>query len=334
MAADLRNHVVVITGASSGIGRAAAQAFAEAGCRLVLAARSETALETAAGECRRVGGEAIAVPCDVTDAEDVLHLAETARVRFGRIDVWVNDAGVHLLGRADEVPLDDFRQVIDVNLMGTVHGCRAALPLFRRQGAGVLINIASMAGTFGQPFASAYVASKWAVRGLSEALRMEVMDQPGIHVCTVLPPSIDTPLFQNAANYSGRAVRPVPPVHSPEEVAATIVAMARTPVREAFIGMGRALAVAHAVAPAATERLISRRTSRRHFQPRASGASAGNLYGPQAQSVHGGWNGGAKAGDGGSHAGRNALLVAAGLAVAVPAGLYAWRRMRERTSLL
>lgn len=326
MAADLRNKVVVITGASSGIGRAAAQAFATAGARLALAARSRSALDIAARECVEAGGDAIPVTCDVTDAEEVLHLAETARQHYGCIDIWVNDAGVHLLGRMDEVPLDDFRQVIDVNLMGTVHGCRAALPVFRSQGSGVLINIASMAGTMGQPYAAAYVASKWAVRGLSEALRMEVMDQPGIHVCTVLPPSIDTPLFQHAANYAGRAVQPMPPVYSPEQVADTILAVARRPVREAFIGMGRLAAAIHAVAPGATERMMSRAASRRHFQHRASGPSQGNLYAPQADSVHGGW------GEQNSHTGRNAALVAAGLAVAVPLGVYAWRRVQRRAA--
>ncbi|MCR6629087.1 MAG: SDR family oxidoreductase [Magnetospirillum sp.] len=324
MAADIRNQVVIITGASSGIGRAAAQAFARAGCRLVLAARSEPALEVAARDCIEAGGEAIPVPCDVTNAEEVLNVAETARQHFGRIDVWVNDAGVHLLGRIDEVPLEDFRQVIDVNLMGTVHGCRAALPVFRAQGSGVLINIASMAGAMGQPYAAAYAASKWAVRGLSEALRMEVMDQPGIHVCTVLPPSIDTPLFQHAANYAGQAVQPIPPVYSPEEVADTIVALARSPAREAFIGMGRLWAAVHAIAPGATERMMSRAASQKHFQRRRSGPSRGNLYIPQADAIHGGW------GHTENHAGRNAALVAAGLAVAIPIGLYAWRRMRER----
>ncbi|MGE5475649.1 MAG: SDR family oxidoreductase [Bacteroidales bacterium] len=324
MAAELENRVVVITGASSGIGRAAAQAFAREGARLALAARSQSALDIAARECIEAGGEAIPVTCDVTNAEDVLHLAETARQHFGRIDVWVNDAGVHLLGRIDEVPLNDFRQVIDVNLMGTVHGCRAALPVFRSQGSGVLVNIASMAGTMGQPYASAYVASKWAVRGLSEALRMEVIDQPAIHVCTVLPPSIDTPLFQNAANYAGRAVQPMPPVYSPEQVADTIVAVARRPVREAFIGMGRLAATIHAVAPGATERMMSRAASRRHFQNRASGPSHGNLYTPGTDALHGGWGGRER------HGGRNAALVAAGLAVAVPLGVYAWRRIQQR----
>lgn len=325
MAVELRDQVVVITGASSGIGRAAAQAFARLGCRLALAARSQSALEVAARECADAGGEAIPVACDVTDAEQVLHLAETARQRFGRIDVWVNDAGVYMAGRFDEVPLDDFRQVIDTNLMGTVYGCRAALPVFRAQGHGVLINIASMVGAVGQAYASAYVASKWAVRGLSETLRQELLDQPAIHVCAVLPPSIDTPLFQNAANFSGRAVQPIPPVHSPEEVADTIVEVARNPVREAFIGMGRLVAAAHAIAPAATERMMARAANRRHFQRRAMAVSRGNLYAPQQEEIHGGWAVGGE-----SHAARNAALVAAGLAVAVPLGVYAWRRYQRR----
>ncbi len=324
MARGIGNQVIVITGASSGIGRAAAQAFAQAGCKLVLAARSEPALEIAARECVDAGGQAFPFACDVTSADDMMRLAEAAQSRYGQLDVWVNDAGVHMLGRIDEVPIDDFRQVIDVNLMGTVHGCRAALPVFRRQGFGTIINIASMAGTMGQPYATAYVASKWAVRGLSEALRMEVLDQPGIHVCTVLPPSVDTPLFQNAANFAGRAVQPVPPVHSPEEVADVIVSLARRPQREAFLGMSKLMVAAHAIAPGATERLMARTTERRHFQHRRSGASQGNLFGPGDQSVHGGWQ------NGGDHR-RTALWVAAGTAaVAVPLGIYAWRRMKGR----
>lgn len=324
--ADLRNKVVVITGASSGIGRAAAQAFAEAGCRLVLAARSEAALAIAARECATEGGEAVPLVCDVADPKDVERLAQTAKERFGGIDVWVNDAGVHVFGRIEEVPLDEFQKVIQVNLMGTVHGCRAVLPIFRQQGRGVLINIGSMAGTIGQPFASAYVSSKWAVRGLSECLRMEVMDVPGIHVCTVLPPSIDTPLFQHAANHAGRAVQPMPPIHSPEEVARVIVSLARRPEREAFIGAGRLVAAAHSLAPAMTERLMARAVERRHFQPRPSGPSRGNLFSPQADAVHGGW--GETSGSGRS----SALAVAAGVAVAVPLGVYAWRRMRGRSA--
>lgn len=323
MATELGAKAVVITGASSGIGRAVAQAFARQGCRLVLAARSQAALEIAAQECTDAGGEAVPFACDVTQFDDMAALAQAAKRRFGQLDVWVNDAGVHLLGRFEDLPLEDFRQVVEVNLMGTVHGCRAALPLFRAQGHGVIINIASMAGAVGQPYASAYVASKWAVRGLSEALRMELLDAPNVHICTVLPPSIDTPLFQHAANMAGRAVKPVPPVHSPEELADIIVALVTKPEREVFMGMSRLIAVARAVAPGATERLMARTVAKRHFQQSPSGRSQGNLFSPQSDAVHGGWA---------SSPNRTAILGIAAALVAVPVGIYAWRRMRRQSA--
>lgn len=313
MATELGAKVVVITGASSGIGRAAAQAFARQGCRLVLAARSQAALEIAARECTDAGGEAVPFACDVTQFDDMATLAQAAKRRFGQLDVWVNDAGVHMPGRFEDLPLADFRQIIDVNLMGTVHGCRAALPIFRAQGHGVIINIASMAGAIAQPYASADVASKWAVRGLSEALRMELRNAPNVHVCTVLPPSMDTPLLQNLAAVTGRAVQPVPAVHSPEDLANIIVGLARKPEREIFMGMSRLITVAHAMAPGATEHLMARAAARRRFQQGPSGQSQGTLFSPQGN-------------------GTKALTMAAVAMVAVPVGIYAWRRMRRHSA--
>ncbi|MEW5726934.1 MAG: SDR family oxidoreductase [Pseudomonadota bacterium] len=322
---DLGNRVVVITGASSGIGRAAARAFAVEGCRLVLAARNEAALDSAVRECDDLGGEAVAVAADVTDHRDVDRLAETALTRFGGLDVWVNDAAVTLFGRIEQVPLAEFDKVVRTNLMGTVHGCRAAIPVFRKQGHGVLINLSSVAGTVGQPETSAYVATKWAIRGLGESLRMELMDAPGIAVCTVMPPSVDTPLFQHGANHSGREPRPMPPVYSPERVAALIVELARHPRREAFVGrMAPLLALTHAVAPALAEKMMARTVEREHFRDIPAPQGSGNLFTPQADSVHGGW-----AGDGGSGRARTALAVAAGAAVAVPLGVLAWRRFQH-----
>lgn len=327
-AIDLRNKVVVITGGSSGIGRAAAHAFARAGARVVVAARNAAALEEAARECRDLGAEALAQPTDVTEWQQVERLAQAALGRFGAIDVWVNDAAVSLFGRLEEVPLIEFERVVRTNLMGTVHGCRVALPAFRAQGAGTLINVASVVAAVGQPFATAYSSTKWAIRGLSEALRAETADQPRVHVCTILPGSVDTPLFQHAANHAGRAVKPMPPVHAPEEVAETIVAVARHPRREAFIGAEtRVAAFVHALAPGFSERIMARRVPREHFQDRPAGGGAGNLFQHQADAVHGGW------GDGAARpVGTTALALAGLAALLLPLGLYAWRQARGRRS--
>ncbi len=323
---DLRGKVAVVTGASSGIGRATARALASKGCRLVLAARNEAALDAATRECGDLGGEAVTVVADVADPRAVDRLAETALTRFGGLDIWINAAAVTQFGRIEQVPAEEFERVVLVNLMGTVHGCRAAIPIFRQQGHGVLVNLSSVAGTVGQPETSAYVATKWAIRGLGESLRMEVMDAPGIAVCTVFPPSIDTPLFQHGANHSGREPRPMPPVLPPERVAAVIADLISHPRREAFVGRGPSLlALTHAMAPAITERMIARAVEREHFGDAPAPRGAGNLFTPQADSVHGGW-----AENGAGRGGRTALAVAAGAALAVPVGVYAWRRARRQ----
>jgi len=290
MARDLSNSVVVVTGASSGIGRATALAFARAGSRVVLAARGEQALREAAADCQRAGAEALAVPTDVRDAGAVQRLAEQARERFGRVDVWVNNAGVTLLGRFEDAPPDLWREVLETNFFGTVNGARAALPLLRSSG-GTLINTGSVNSRVGAPYASAYVASKFAVRGFAECLRDELRGQ-GVDVCTVLPASIDTPLFQHAANFAGRRVKPLRPVLRPERVAAAIARCAKRPRREAVVGFsGRQLIAFHDLALPLFERVMSRNVEREHFQQRPAPPSAGNLREPDTgwTGVTGGW---------------------------------------------
>ncbi len=200
MARRIEDAVVVITGASSGIGRATAIEFARHNTRLVLAARNESNLEKTARACAKAGArEVLIVPTDTTVESEVQELASRAAEEFGRIDVWVNDAGVGLYATFEETPVEDYRRLLETNLFGYIYGARAALPYFRKQGSGVLINVGSQVSLGGLPYQNAYVTSKYAVRGFSDSLRQELVGSD-IHVCTVYPASTDTPFFQHAAN--------------------------------------------------------------------------------------------------------------------------------------
>ena len=294
---ELQDTAVVITGASSGIGRATALEFARGGARLVLAARRQDVIEEVAEECRRLGVRALAVQTDVTNQDEMTRLAERAVETYGRIDVWVNNAGVTMFGGFESAPLDSFRRVIETNLWGTIHGARAALPVFRRQGSGVLIDVASMVADVSRPYASADEISKHGIRALDSSLRQELLleGQRGISVCTVLPAVIDTPLFQHAANYTGRAVRAMPPVVPAEKVAEAIVRLAQKPDRETFVGAPAWLMrLQRALAPGPTERQLARMVDKRHFDSDTPvGPSDGNLFTPtdDGKGISGGWMG-------------------------------------------
>ena len=212
------SRVVVITGASSGVGHATAVAFAQTRASVVLAARSAEVLASVADACRTAGGAALAVPTDVSDADDVEQLARAALAQFGRIDVWINNAGVAALGRFEEVPLRDHAQVIQTDLLGTIYGSSVALRQFRAQGGGTVINIASALGEIPAPYYASYVAAKHGIVGLGAAIRQELAenDEPGTHVCTVLPMAMETPFFEHAANYTGHEATPIPPVYDPQ----------------------------------------------------------------------------------------------------------------------
>lgn len=284
----LRGKVVVITGASSGLGRETALQLARRGCRLVLAARRGDDLDEVARACRELGGEAIAVPADVTSEEAVGEVLNAALAAWGQLDVWINNAGVTLFAQLDEAPFDDHRQVIETNLYGSILSARAVLPVFRKQRHGILINVGSVLSKIGQPFVPSYVISKFGQRGLSEALRSEVADEPGIHVCTILPYAIDTPHFESGASDVGREARAMPPVQSPEKVARAIVRLIERPRRERHVPRVAALGlVLHWMMPRTSERLLARALARFHFglpAPRGEGA----IYQPQqAGTVHG-----------------------------------------------
>jgi NAD(P)-dependent dehydrogenase (short-subunit alcohol dehydrogenase family) len=167
MRREVANSVIVITGASTGIGRASALAFARAGANVVVTSRREEVLSTLAESCKNLGGTAMAIAADVTDEPAIHDLARRVVERFGRIDVWINNAAVTLFARFEQTPPEAYRRVIETNLFGYIHGARAVLPYFREQGSGMLINISSGVGKIGSPFISAYVASKFAIIGLS-----------------------------------------------------------------------------------------------------------------------------------------------------------------------
>jgi short-subunit dehydrogenase len=224
----------VLLGASSGFGKGVAQKLADEGANVVLAARRTELLDELARDCQARGGQALAVTTDITKEEDVAKLTRQTLDRFGKIDVWINLAGVSAFGTFEEIPLVDQQRVIDVNLKGVLTGSYYAMRQFREQKHGTLINISSVTGRIGQPYYAAYAASKFGVTGLGTALNQEVRlsGEKDIHICTVYPFSTDTPFWDHAANYTGHQPY-VAMMDPPEEVVDLIVKMTKTPEVEA-----------------------------------------------------------------------------------------------------
>ena len=265
-AGNVNGKVVVITGASSGFGKGTALALAKGGASVVLAARREELLDELAVECRAAGGQALAVPTDVSQQADVADLAQQTIAAFGRIDVWINNAGGGAIGRFEEVPLEKHIQVIETDLHGQIYGSYFAMQQFRRQGSGILINVASVIGKVPAPFFASYAAAKHGVVGLSAALRQELdVDKvKDIRVCTVYPASMDTPFFEHAADYTGHKVVPIPPVYEPEQVIQTLVNLVTDPIDEVAVGgaMGPGTAMMHNLFPGLTEHMMAKITQK------------------------------------------------------------------------
>lgn len=242
--------VIVITGASSGIGRETALEFGRRGARVVLAARNEEALGTLVEEIQRLGGEALPVVTDVSDSSQVNSLASQAVDRFGRIDTWVNNAAVSTYGTVEQMEVDELHRVIDVDLMGQIYGMKAALPHLRKTG-GTIINVSSALGERSVPLQAAYSAAKHGIVAFGEALRLELRaEKSPVHVVDILPSSINTPLFTHARSKMGVKPKPVGRVYEPIVVAAAIVEAARRPVRRVYAGfVGRLLDAGQRISP-------------------------------------------------------------------------------------
>jgi short-subunit dehydrogenase len=289
---DLNDIAVVITGGSSGVGRATAHAFARRGANVVLTARAAGPLEDAAAECEALGGRAVAFPADVTSPDAMRRVADVAVGHFGGLDVWVNNAGLGAVGRFHEVPIEAHRRVVETNLIGYLHGAHAALPHFIEQEQGVLINNVSIGGFIPTPYAASYAASKFGVRAFSNSLRQELRAWPDIHVCAVYPFFMDTPGVQHGANYTGRALQPAPPVYAPEKTAEAIVNLAERPRRQVMVGaIARLAKLEYQLAPRLVEWGLARFTEAYLSRAEPSPVTAGNLYEPMPEQagLHGGW---------------------------------------------
>ena len=293
---SLRKKVVVLTGASSGFGRGAALKFAEHGARLVLAARRKGLLKDVAEECQRRGGKAVVVETDVSGREEVEALADKAVSEFGRIDIWVNNAGVGAIGPFIDVPIEDHKQVIATNLLGTLYGSHCAMKQFREQGSGTLINIGSYLSKGSSPYHASYAASKHGVRGLGTSIRQELEatgDDAKIRVCTIMPTSMDTPFFQHAAQHSGHRVRPIDPVYDPELVIDAIIRAATHPEPEVMVGRSAKMAsVLGKIAPMLLERKLASKTHKNIYTKASRETpNEGALFEPtgEGEGIRGGW---------------------------------------------
>lgn len=292
----LNQQVIVITGASSGIGLTTARMAAARGARVVMAARNTSDLEAAASEINANGIRAIAVTTDVSDPGAVDRLGEAALRAFGTIDTWVNNAGLSIYGRLDEVPLADKRKLFDINFWGVVHGCRTALKLMKDRG-GVLINVGSEVSDVAIPLQGIYSASKHAVKGYTDALRVE-LEHEGIPIAVTLvkPSAINTPYPEHARSYLDEGVPALPPPrYKPEAVAEAILRCAERPVRDVVVGgAGRMQIAMGRLAPRLTDKVMSGMmwNSQKAFdrtQPREGSLDRpqpdGRAYGPHTRLV-------------------------------------------------
>ncbi len=231
---ELKDKTVVITGASSGVGLATAEAFAARGCRLVLAARGERALAMAVERCEALGGTVIAIATDVSDYVQVQQLLSHALAFGGKIDYWVNNAGVMASGKFEEIPIEVSHQVIKTNLFGYLNCAHSILPIFKQQQHGVLVNNVSIGGYMPAPYSAVYSATKFGIKGMMECLQGELSAEENIHICNLYPQIQRSTGNMHSAKYSGLDFKVPPFAADPKDTAAQLLGLALHPQKDKF----------------------------------------------------------------------------------------------------
>jgi NAD(P)-dependent dehydrogenase (short-subunit alcohol dehydrogenase family) len=254
------NEVVVVTGASAGVGRATARAFARAGADLALLGRGEDGLEAARREAEEAGASAIALPADVADPDQVEAAAKKAEAELGPIDVWVNNAMATIFARVIDISPQEFRRTTEVTYLGTVYGTMAALQRMRPRNRGTIVQVGSALAYRAIPLQAAYCGAKHAIRGFTDSLRCELMhEQSDVRLTMIQLPALNTPQFDWARSHMPRRAQPVPPIYQPEIAAEAIVFAARHPRREMYVGGSTVLAIAgQRIAPWLGDRYLAR----------------------------------------------------------------------------
>lgn len=282
----LKDQVMVITGATSGIGLETAREAAKAGAKLVLAARNEDVLKQVVEDIKSEGGVALYVVADVGVREDVERIAMVAKKVYEGFDTWINNAGVDMWGKAEDITEEDARRLFDTNFWGMVNGSLVALPVLKKRG-GALINVASVAADVPYPLQSFYVASKHALKGFTNSLRMEVMhDQDPVSISLIKPAAISTPLLLSARYYTEKQPWFPPPRYSPKEVTLAILKAATSPVRDIYVGgVAAGMAMFSRFAPRVADRIFARTMVRASQHDNPGQPRSGNMYESMAEGV-------------------------------------------------